>query len=114
VGIATAIRTEQLKFGTPEADTRFLSTMFGDILNFGALIAAGYLWRKSPATHKRLMLMATIGLIDAGLGRGIVPVVEGSWGGEEYWHIANFAQGPWPYVRFQLLPVFALQGAIGV
>jgi hypothetical protein len=114
MGIATGIRTEQLKFGTPDADTRFLSTMFGDMLNFAALIAAGYLWRAAPATHKRLMLMATIVLTDAGLGRGVVPMIEGWWGGAQYWQIANFGQGVWPYIRFQLLPAFALQGMVGV
>jgi len=114
MGIATGIHTEQLKFGTPAADTRFLSTMFGDMFNFGSLMAAGYLWRSDAAAHKRLMLMATVVLTDAGLGRGIIPMIEGWYGGEAYWQIRGFAHGAWPYIRFQLLPAFALQGAIGV
>jgi hypothetical protein len=34
---------------------------FGDVLLFGAFVAAALLWRRRPDTHKRLMLFAIIG-----------------------------------------------------
>jgi hypothetical protein len=36
-----------------------------DILEFGILIIAGYLYRRSPAIHKRLMLFATVAILPA-------------------------------------------------
>ena len=69
LGVATAIVTERLKFGTPAADTRFLSVMFADMLVFGSLVAAGMIARNRPAAHKRLMLLSTVLLTDAGFGR---------------------------------------------
>jgi hypothetical protein len=75
LGVLTAIITERLKFGTPYADTRFLSVMFADMLAFGGLIAAGMLLRGAPAGHKRLMLVATLVLTDAGFGRWLSPAI---------------------------------------
>ncbi len=64
-GVITAILTEQLKFGTPASDLPFLIVMFADMLVFGGLVTTGILLRRSPAAHKRLMLIATLVLTDA-------------------------------------------------
>ena len=70
-GVMTAVMTEQIKFGTAASDPLFLSVMLGDMLVFGGLAAAGILMRKSPAAHKRLLLIATLVLTDAGFGRWV-------------------------------------------
>jgi hypothetical protein len=78
LGLVTAIVTERLKFGTLVSDPRFLSIMFADMIAFGGLIAAGIRLRRSPAAHKRLMLVATLVLTDAGFGRWLSPQI-GAW-----------------------------------
>lgn len=47
----------------------FLSIQLGDILAFVALLAWGISLRKNPAAHKRIMILSTIALLDAGYGR---------------------------------------------
>ena len=42
---------------------------FTELFSFGVLAAAAFLYRKRPDFHKRLILLATIGLIGAALGR---------------------------------------------
>jgi hypothetical protein len=114
LGVATALLTERMKFGTPAADARFISVMLGDMLCFGGLVAAGILLRSSPAAHKRLMLVATVALTDAGFGRWLSPAL-GEWLGQRnFWELSTFAEGMWPFVRFQMLPIYLLIFAIGV
>jgi len=67
----TALITENAKFGTKYANTAFLSVMLGDMLVFATLSTVGISLRKNPSTHKRLLLIATLILTDAGFGRGI-------------------------------------------
>ena len=112
-GVMTAIMTEQIKFGTAASDPPFLSVMLGDMLVFGGLAAAGILMRKSPAAHRRLMLMATLVLTDAGFGRWLSPKIVEWMGLKNYWEMKTFAEGAWPFIRFQLLPVYTLIIAVG-
>ena len=113
LGVMTAIMTEQIKFGTPASDPPFLSVMLADMLVFGGLITAAIRARRIPATHKRLILIATLVLTDAGFGRWLSPkIVE--WAGlKNYWDLKTFAEGAWPFIRFQLLPVYTLIAALG-
>jgi hypothetical protein len=114
LGLFTAVMTEQLKFGTEAADAPFLSVMFADMLVFSGLITAGMLLRRSPAAHKRLMLMATLVLTDAGFGRWLSPRI-GEWIGQKpYWEFHTWAQGGWPFIRHQLLPAYLLIAALGL
>jgi hypothetical protein len=48
---------------------QFLSIQFGGISAFLVLLAWGISLRKNPAAHKRIMILATVALIDAGYGR---------------------------------------------
>lgn len=52
--------------GSPFA---FLAIPFGDMFVFTVLIAAGFYFRRRPEIHKRLMLIATIAILPAGLAR---------------------------------------------
>jgi hypothetical protein len=47
----------------------FLSVMFLDMLAFGTLVSLAIYWRKKPELHRRLLFIATCGLLDAGFGR---------------------------------------------
>ena len=47
----------------------FLAIPFYDMIAFGVLIALAVWWRKSPEFHRRLMFIATVGLMDAAVGR---------------------------------------------
>ena len=114
LGLMTAIITEKLKFGTPFADTRFLSVMFADMIAFGGLIAAGIRLRRSPEARKRSILVATLVLTDAGFGRWLSPRI-GAWLGQRnYWQFQTLWDGAWPFARFQLLPAYVLIAAAGI
>ena len=47
----------------------FLSIPFYDMIAFGTCIALAIYWRKRPDFHRRLVFIATCGLMDAALGR---------------------------------------------
>src|SRR6516162_537281 len=70
VGVAVSIETLRRNGGPPGGDPRkFFAIPLGDIIVFGALIGAAVLQRMRPETHKRLMLLATISLLTAAVGR---------------------------------------------
>lgn len=71
LGITTAIimtrfDVAQLHQSGVEA---FLSIPFYDMIAFGVLIALAVYWRTKPELHRRLIFIATCGLMDAALGR---------------------------------------------
>lgn len=113
LGVMTAIVTEQVKFGTPASDPPFLSVMFADMLVFGGLVTTGMCLRQSPVDHKRLMLIATLVLTDAGFGRWLSPKIVEWTGQKNYWEFQTFGEGAWPFIRFQLLPAYTLIAAVG-
>lgn len=47
----------------------FLSIPFYDMIAFGTCIALAIYWRRKPDLHRRLVFIATCGLMDAALGR---------------------------------------------
>jgi hypothetical protein len=55
--------------GYEEEAAAFLLTPFSAMLIFTTLVAAAIAWRRRPETHKRLMLLATISLLDAAIAR---------------------------------------------
>ena len=55
--------------GYEQEAAAFLLTPFSAMLVFAALVAAAIVWRRRPETHKRLMLLATISLLDAAIAR---------------------------------------------
>ena len=71
LGISTAIvmgRFDTYRLHQPGADA-FLIVPFYDMLAFGVCLALAIYWRKKPELHRRLMLLATCGLLDAAFGR---------------------------------------------
>jgi hypothetical protein len=70
VGVAVSIETLRRNGGPPGGDPRkFFAIPMGDIIVFGALVGAAVLLRPQTETHKRLMLLATISLLTAAVGR---------------------------------------------
>ena len=47
----------------------FLSVPFCDMMVFGTCVALAIYWRKRPEYHRRLLFIATCGLMDAAIGR---------------------------------------------
>jgi len=70
VGImaATDSMTRIKMVGPFDMRTFYAVPMF-DILVFAVLIFLAYRWRHDPATHKRLILIASITIVDAATGR---------------------------------------------
>jgi len=69
LGPATALIADHGKIGTPDADPGFLSIQFTDILSFVGLLSAAAVFRNTAPIHKRLILMATVYITDAGFAR---------------------------------------------
>lgn len=69
LGFAASEIVDRLQFGTKDADPSFLAIQLADLLNFGVLASAAVVWRKTPSAHKRLILLATIFIANAGFSR---------------------------------------------
>src|ERR1700730_296738 len=69
VGIITAIYEAKHGFPPRSRPLVFLAVSICDILVFSILVAAGFYYRRQAETHKRLMLLATIAILDAAIGR---------------------------------------------
>ncbi|HXR14640.1 MAG TPA: hypothetical protein VN777_00410 [Terriglobales bacterium] len=71
LGIATALimdRFDTVHHLVTDGDA-FLSIPFFDMIAFSALIAPAIYWRTKPELHRRLIFIATCGLMDAAFGR---------------------------------------------
>jgi hypothetical protein len=84
LGIMTAIVVDGLLIGTPRSHPQFLSVQFGDMLAFAGLVPAAIALRNRPAAHKRLMLLATLCISDAGFSRWLGPGLRGLLG-DGFW-----------------------------
>jgi hypothetical protein len=73
VPLGTAIAIIMARFDAVvlhQSDTdAFLAIPFYDMIAFGVLIALAIYWRKKPEFHRRLVFVATAGLMDAAVGR---------------------------------------------
>ncbi|CAJ0876142.1 hypothetical protein AMST5_02758 [freshwater sediment metagenome] len=70
LGVAAAIGAIRSNHTPPGLDPRsFLVLPFFGITVFAILVGAGFLARKRPETHKRLMLLASIAMLDAAIAR---------------------------------------------
>lgn len=90
LGPATAIYVQKLRFATGTGDPPFLAIPLSDMISFAGLTLVGFLVRKQAPLHKRLMMLGTLALADAGFGRltilllgpWLTPIVgTGFWGG---------------------------------
>ena len=76
VGLATAVAFARRNLPTAGPGVlRFLATPFADMLVFAILTVAGIWCRRRPDAHKRLMLVATIGLLGAAISRWPIAIM---------------------------------------
>jgi hypothetical protein len=73
IGPTTAIVMQRAQFGTKDSDPAFLAIQLSDIIGFAGLVTAAYLTRNTSSAHKRLMLLSTLFIADAGFARWLAP-----------------------------------------
>jgi len=93
LGPAVAIAIQRAQLGSPHpspvfGNPAFLAVQLGGILAFGIIATAGFLLRHKPSAHRRLMLLATLAISDAGFARWTAPWLHHVMGGG-FW--ADFA-----------------------
>lgn len=96
LGITTSVIVDYDAFVTPHADPSFLSIQLADMLAFALLGGLAIAWRKSPDAHKRLIILATIFIADAGFSRWWAPGLQkllgdGYWGNWAQLYLSDFA-----------------------
>ncbi|MEZ0256715.1 MAG: hypothetical protein ACAI37_15630 [Chthoniobacter sp.] len=80
LGPAAAISQVATNPYMPDRWIAWMSVQFTNALGSAVLLAAGFLMRRDPAAHKRLMLMGTIALTEPGFGRIWESVLAARWG----------------------------------
>jgi hypothetical protein len=73
LGPVTSFIMSQREFGTPDGDPAFLILPTLSAICFAAISFTGLAYRKTAAIHKRLMLLGTVVLSDAGFARWLGP-----------------------------------------
>ena len=71
LGYLAAVTAARRGFSTPGLPPPlvFLAVPFFDLIVFASLVGAGFFYRRTPVTHKRLMLIATIAILTAAIAR---------------------------------------------
>jgi hypothetical protein len=103
IGPATAIYMQRYHWGTPESDPPFLAIQLTDIIAFAGLALAAFALRHESSAHKRLILLATLYISDAGFARLFGDGVHGIAG-----------DGFWPFLAEAYLANDVLAVGIGV
>ncbi len=84
LGVGVSFVVGRIDLAGPHPDPAFLFVRLADMVFFGPLAAAAILARRKPATHKRLILLATLQISDAGFGRWLDPLT-GAWFNAGFW-----------------------------
>jgi len=96
VGTAIAIVSMRHNFASGnERALSFFAIPVGDMLVFPVLVAVAIACRRQPETHKRLMLLATISVLDAAVAR---------------WPLAIMANGPVAF--FAVTDLYIVAGVV--
>jgi hypothetical protein len=96
VGISIAIVSLRYNFARGnQGALSFLAIPLGDMLVFPILVAAALVCRRQAETHKRLMLLATVSVLDAAVAR---------------WPLAMMANGP--VVFFAVTDLYIVGGVL--
>ncbi|MFI4963737.1 MAG: hypothetical protein ACHP9T_00080 [Caulobacterales bacterium] len=80
VGPTAVWVVQQQDFGTPKSNPAFLSVQGTAMISFLVVGGAAVLLRKSPSAHKRLMIIATLVLADAGFARWLGHPIRAAFG----------------------------------
>src|SRR3990170_1712432 len=81
LGLLTGARSASIGSGPPDVPPlTWFANPFLDMVVFSGLVAGGYVYRRDPQAHKRLMLCATLLMLQPGVGR--IPMPDTFLGGE--------------------------------
>jgi hypothetical protein len=94
LGTATGIIVEQIHFGTPLSRPPFIAVEFTDMLAFAGLAGAAFTLRGNASAHKRLILLATFYITDAGYSRWLGPTIRGVLGQDFSGRFTGLFLGP--------------------
>lgn len=109
-GPIVAIRAV-VRLGSPSDELAFLAVSLENVLAYTLIFGAAFHWRRSPAIHKRLMMLGMVVLLTAPFGRLLdmpyqLPHVVGPG-------VVVVAMGIWDYVaRRRLHPITLYVGPI--
>jgi hypothetical protein len=92
VGPLTAFALQRYHWGTPDSDPAFLAIQLTDIVIFAGLAGAAFAMRTDPSAHKRLILLATLHISNAGFARFLGGPIHGIMGDG----IASYMMGMYP------------------
>ena len=93
LGLAAALVDQARQIAHPDYAPQFLALEFEEMITFSVFMAAGVIFRRNPAAHKRLMLLSAVAISDAGFARiwlmGIKKEIPGlfGWWLQYYWGI---------------------------
>ena len=74
LGLLTGARSAAIGSGPPSVPPlTWFAVPFLDMVVFSGLVAGGFIYRRDPQTHKRLMLCATLLMLQPGVGRIPMP-----------------------------------------
>jgi uncharacterized membrane protein YozB (DUF420 family) len=95
LGITTSVIVDHDFFATPRSDPSFISIQLADMVVFAVLGGLAIALRKSADSHKRLMILATVFIADAGFSRWWAPGLEkllgnGYWGDWAQLYLSDF------------------------
>ncbi|MBS1532968.1 MAG: hypothetical protein JSU01_21895 [Bacteroidetes bacterium] len=114
LGTAAAIVSQRVEWGTPDSDLHFTVVQFGDMLMFGCVAGTGiYLRERNNVAHKRLMLVATLILTDAGFGRWLMIKATPLFG-DDFFKYTTLSEGFWRFWAYEVPPTLILILALGV
>ena len=93
IAVKTAITVVHAAVVCCNADAArgFFIVPIADVIVFAILVGAAVVYRRDPATHKRLMLLATLSILDAATGRWPLRIIQA-----------------WPYAYMAILDVIIL------
>lgn len=76
LGLVVAVASAARGFAPPNAPPplSFLAIPFFSLVAFAGLVGAGFILRGTPDAHKRLMILATVPIIEAAMARFPLPV----------------------------------------
>jgi hypothetical protein len=67
--MAATVQARRNWAGGNKTSLTFMAVLYGDMIVFGALAVAGFLFRRRREVHKRLMLLTMISILDAAIAR---------------------------------------------
>lgn len=85
LGSATAVIVNRALFGEAGRDPAFLSIEFTDMIAFAGLAGTAFVLTRQPAAHKRLILLATLYISDAGFARWLGGPLSAHFGTSRLW-----------------------------